>query len=110
MVDVREAADAHVAALRRPECAQQRYIIADDSSSARMSKLAEQTVDACPEFSIRPAFVPGWQLTLFFQWPLVAASVLTTALAGVVCASGRQRVWWAAPTAAASWLGAAIWK
>ena len=49
VVDVREAADAHLAALRRPECAGKRYIIADDTSSARMSSLATQTVAACPD-------------------------------------------------------------
>ena len=71
---MRDTAQAHIEALRREEVAGNRYIIARDDSAMRLSSMARQLQECCPEYKLSPRFVPGWQTALYLNWPWVASA------------------------------------
>ena len=92
VVDVRDVAQAHLLALRKQEAAGHRYIIAVDDSAARLSQLAAATVKALPEYLIKPRMTPGWQVSLFLNWPWLCGALVAGAVGAVVAATRSKGV------------------
>lgn len=81
-VDVRDVARAHVNALATEEASNQRFIIANDSTSMRMSSLAKKLQEVCPNDKVfTGAFLPHWLVPILRSAPsficLVIAAVLS---------------------------------
>lgn len=73
-VDVREVAMAHIRALQTPEAGWRRYILADTTTSGRLSGEASLRLSlGCPDLKTRPKFHPSWQvqLKLNYQWSAI---------------------------------------
>lgn len=98
IVDVRDTAQAHIEALRREEVAGKRYIIARDDSAMRLSSMARQLQECCPEYKLSPRFVPGWQTALFLNWPWVVSALAVGGAAAVAAFTETEP----APTIAAA--------
>lgn len=92
VVDVRDVAQAHLLALRKPEAAGHRYIIAVDNSAARLSQLAAATVEALPEYDIKPRMTPGWQVSLFLNWPWFCGALVAGGIGAVIAATRSKGV------------------
>ncbi len=92
VVDVRDVAQAHLLALRKQEAAGHRYIIAVDDSAARLSHLATATAEALPEYAIRPRMMPGWQVSLFLNWPWFCGALVAGGAGTVIAATWSKSV------------------
>lgn len=92
LVDVRDVAQAHLLALRKHEAAGHRYIIAVDESAARLSQLAAATVEALPEYVIKPRMTPGWQIFLYLNWPWVCGALAVGGVSTVIACSRSRGV------------------
>ena len=90
VVDVRDVARAHLLALRKPEAAGERYIVALDESAARLSQLAAATAEALPEYVIKPRMTPGWQVSLFLNWHWLCGALVAGGV-GTVIATTRAK-------------------
>jgi hypothetical protein len=93
IVDVREVADAHVAALQKSETAGKRYIIARDDSAAYLNTLAAQTAKANPEYLIKPYRTTSvCLLSLYLNLTLSVFILGAAGVAAVVGATGGSVV------------------
>eukprot|EP01043_Picozoa_sp_COSAG02_P010507 COSAG02_NODE_370_length_23672_cov_318.104738_10_plen_226_part_00 len=90
VVDVRDVARAHLLALRKPEAAGERYIVALDKSAARLSQLAAATAEALPEYAIKPRMTPGWQVSMFLNWHWLCGALVAGGV-GTVIATTRSK-------------------
>ena len=102
---MRDVAQAHLLALRKQEAAGQRYIIAVDESAARLSQLAAATVDALPEYVIKPRMTPGWQIFLYLNWPWVCGALVVGSVGTIIAGIRSRGVF---PSAIAGVVGAVL--
>mmetsp|Transcript_28563 Transcript_28563/g.56141 ORF Transcript_28563/g.56141 Transcript_28563/m.56141 type:complete len:391 (-) Transcript_28563:282-1454(-) len=80
-VDVRDVARAHVAALANEAASGQRFVVAEDSSSMRLSSLAKRVQEVCPTDRVFvDAFISPWQVTMARLAPSLALLILAAGL------------------------------